>query len=404
MTLLRKSGAPYLSTLYVAVVATLGAHYLVPHEAILKGQSVSVLTAYLAVAVALLLWVPLKTDSNWPLAFHWFMASLTVTWLGVIGMSIWRGDMFDLTALLVPVILIMIWVKRPSRADALLAADAFAWALVAVAMIAQLLHVTGIHELRFESWIRWPLLGDLLPPIQRWEGPFGNVNAAGPIGAFLLVYGLFRGRLVRLVLVTAGAMIIVASNSRTSLLACGVGLVVALLVVPSIGRFRVSGWLKAVAALGLIVMAAGYVLLIDPSLNGRMRVWGDLLGAWADHPFWGLGGTGVSQEISRGTVAAVATHGHSLYIDALARYGILGIVVIGSALCAALVLGISAARGGSPVSIAVVAVVMSSGLSEDLIDWRYLGYQAIPLVAACVVAASSDAAPRRDAEVYCESH
>ena len=189
---LRTSGAPYLSVLLLSVVLSQFAQYLAPTQVILKGQPAGVVTKTVLVSAAVLLWLMFKPTETWPPIFRWFLASLALMWLMTITLSVAHGDLFNMTAFLAPVAIAMIWLKKPSLKATFIAGDAFAWSVVAIATAAQLIDSFGIKLLHYEGWNRWPLLTDFIGPIPRWEGPFGNVNFAGPIGAYLIVYGMFE--------------------------------------------------------------------------------------------------------------------------------------------------------------------------------------------------------------------
>ena len=134
--------------------------------------------------------------------------------------------------------------------------------LAAVAIASQLLDFCDIKALHHEGWNRWPLLTDITGPIGRWEGPFGNVNYAGPIGSFLVVFGLMRPGCRRVLFVAAGDVIILMSDSRIAILSCAVGIAVLIAVAPKLGAFRTPLFLRIAAPLSVCIAFAGYVLLI----------------------------------------------------------------------------------------------------------------------------------------------
>lgn len=386
---IRSSGAPYLSVLVVTPMAGQFVHFLQPSTPVLKGQPAAVLVEFALVAIAVLLWWPYRPRTRWPAAFHVFMAALMTTWAVAMGLAVAHEDNFDLTSLLVPVFLLLIWVKKPSLADAWRAADAFAWAVVLSAVLAQTLSWLGWHELHREGWNRLPLLGELIGPIGRWEGPFGNVNLAGPIGAFLFAYGLYRRGATRVVFIVGGLAIVFFSDSRMSMLAIAATLVLALLFVDQLGSWRPPLILKVLAPLALAGIVAGYLVLVDPTVNGRTDIWSEFVSLWTSSKWTGVGATGIADAIGAGDLPGWANHGHSLVLDPLGRVGLAGFVPLLTALTAGVVLAITAARAGTAAGLVVLTGFLASGITEDLADWRYVSYQVVPLVMAVILAASS---------------
>ena len=376
-------GWPYLVLIVLAITGSNFAHFLDPQEPLFKGQPAGVIVAYVLTLLAVLAWIPYRPQARWSASFHWFAASLLASWGVAMLLALVHGDAFDLTALLPPVAVLLIWIKRPSFTSATIMGDAFAWALIAMAVAAQVMDWTGFHALHHEGWNRWPLLTDLTGPIGRWEGPFGNVNHAGPLGAFLLVYGVVRGGVLqRIVFVVAGGLIVLLSDSRGSLLAIAVGLVVALVVCRSVSGWRVAPWVKVVAVVGVVSAFVVYIVKVDPTFNGRSPVWAEFLRLWRASPVTGVGESGISGQIASGALPGWATHGHSLVLDPLGRVGLLGTIPIASAVIAALVIAWVSGRRGLVVSAAILATFLASGISEDLIDWRYAGVQFVPFLLA----------------------
>ena len=382
-------GWPYLVLIVLAITGSNFAHFLDPQEPLLKGQPAGVVVAYALMLCAVLVWIPYRPLARWSATFHWFAASLLVAWVVAMVLALVHGDAFDLTALLAPVAVLLIWFKRPTFSATIVMGDIFAWAIIMMSVISQVMDWTGFHLLHHEGWNRWPLLTDLVGPIGRWEGPFGNVNHAGPLGAFLLVYGVVRSGIVqRVVFAVAGGLIVLLSDSRGSLLAIAVGLVVALVVCRDIGGRRVPIWLKVVAVAGVVSAFVTYVIRVDPSFNGRTPVWSEFLRLWKSSPLAGVGESGISDQIAAGTLPGWATHGHNLVLDPLGRVGLIGTIPIVSAVIAGLVIAWASGRRGLVVSAALLATFLASGISEDLIDWRYAGTQFIPFLLAGLLGAA----------------
>ena len=393
---LRRSGAPYLSALFSTVVVAQFAQYLWPTAIVLKGQPAGVVVQFVGFGIAVVLWWLYRPTDSRPRAFAWLVGAWASLWVVTVGLSVLHGDLFNLTAILVLPSLAMIWLKKPSLPAMFIAGDSFALALVLVAIASQLLDFAGIKELHYEGWNRWPLLTDITGPIGRWEGPFGNVNYAGPIGAFLVVWGLLRSGWRRALFVLAGAVIILVSDSRTSMLSCAVGVAVLIAVAPRLGAFRTPLLLRVAAPVAVALAFFGYVLVIDPTLNLRTPVWEVFLSQWRTSPVSGVGASGIQSAIDAGTLQSWANHGHNLLIDPLMRYGLLGVVALIAVIIVSGVIATKAARLGVAASAVLLATCLADGISEDLVDWRYLGVQAVPLLLAGLLGAAWLTQARRE--------
>lgn len=386
LALSRMTGARYLGVLFVTPVASQFAQHLLPATPIAGSQSLGVVLAFIGTSIAAVLWLLYVPKRSWPPLFELFLGGLLVAWMMAMWAAALHGDPFNPTAILVPVALVMIWLKRPRPRDVWLAGDAFAWSVIAVAVAAQALDWLGFRELRYDFWNRLPVITELIGPIGRWEGPFGNSNLAGPIGAFLLAYGLFRFGLQRWTFVTVGSLIVFLSDSRTAYFAVFVALLVAVLYRPRIGRLHITRRVRLFLLLGFIAAFVALIILLDPTLNNRTAVWSTFWTLWSSSPVIGVGGEGILEAIQGDALlGGWATHGHNILIDPLARVGLLGLAPLMVALIAAFLLTVREASHGKQAALVVLACFLASGVTEDLVDWRYLGYQAVPLLLASML-------------------
>ena len=383
---LQVSGAPYLTALFVTPVIAQFTQYLFLGRPVLGAQSFSTVLALLGTSISLALWFLYRPRQPWPLLFQVFMGGLLAVWIFAVVMANVHGDAFNLTVLLSPLFLLMVWLKRPQPRDVWRAGDALAWSLVAMAVTAQLLDWMGLRELRYDFWNRLPFLDQIIGPIGRWEGPFGSSNLAGPIGAFLVAFGLSRFGLSRWAMVFTGGAIVFMSDSRTGYLGVLVALFVAVLFRPSIGRYQMTGVRRAVlfgVAVGAFV---ALVVALDPTINGRTTVWSLFWNLFSSSPFVGVGGDGIASAIQGdGLLDGWATHGHNILIDPLARFGVFGVAALLVAVSSALVLTFRAGKVGQKAGLVLLACFFAVGLAEDVVDWRYLGIQALPLLLAAML-------------------
>lgn len=394
---LRTSGAPYLSALLVTVVLSQFAQYLWPTTAIFRGQNAGIVIDFVGFAIAVLLWWYYRPSGSWPPEFAWLIGAWAALWVVTIVLSVFHSDLFNLTAILVPPTLAMLWLKKPSLPATFAAGDVFAFSLIAIAVASQLLDLVDIKALHYEGWNRWPLLTDITGPIGRWEGPFGNVNYAGPIGVFLLVFGLLRPSWRRILYVVTGAVIILLCDSRSAVFACAVGIAALIAFTPRLSIWHTPIWLRIAAPVSVIVSFTGYIFAIDPTLNLRTPVWETFLSQWTTSPITGVGATGIQAAINDGTLQSWANHGHSLAIDPLTRYGIIGLLAVAAVVVATGIISSKAARTGFAAPVVLFATFVAGGISEDLVDWRYLGVQAVPVMLVGLLGAAWLAQERRGA-------
>jgi len=386
---LRESGAPYLVALFVTPVVAQFAQYVLPGVAVIGAQAVSVVLAFIGTSVALALWFAYTPQQSWPRLFQIFIGALVFAWLFAVGTTTFHRDAFNLAAILVPVSLFMVWLKRPHARDVWRAGDAFAWSIISIAVAAHVLDWLGLRELRYDFWNRLPVVDQVIGPIGRWEGPFGSSNLAGPIGVFLVAYGLYRYGLSRWAMVITGGVIIFLSDSRTGYLGLVVALAVATMCRTSIGPIRITQVVRGVA-LGLLVSAIFITIVgVDPSLNNRTPVWATFWNLWTSSPWVGVGENGISSAI-RGDqlLEGWATHGHNLIIDPLARSGLLGLLPILAALTSAIVLTLRKAKQGRPAGLVILAGFSAVGITEDVVDWKYCSIYTLPLLLAVMLSSN----------------
>ncbi len=125
------------------------------------------------------------------------------------------------------------------------------------------------------------------------------------------------------------------------------------------------------SVIGLLFAGLMYMLIFDPSLNGRVGIWEDLLRLWRTDPWTGLGTSGISANVEQAQGVGMALHGHSVILDQLIRWGpgqaLLTITILVLILIAAAHALRTAGRG--PLAVAVTVVV--AGLVETMHDWTY---------------------------------
>ena len=187
-------------------------------------------------------------------------------------------------------------------------------------------------------------------------------------------------------MVITGGVIVFLSDSRTGYLGLLVALFVAALYRPRIGRVQMNGISRAIVLAVAALAFVALIVLLDPTINNRIPVWATFWNLWWSSPLVGVGGEGIATAIQGdGLLGGWATHGHNIFIDPLARSGLLGLLPLLTALLSALIVTLRAAEVGRQAGLTVLACFLAIGITEDVVDWRYLGIQAFPLLLAAML-------------------
>jgi len=303
--------------------------YIQLSESISIGRPLSVLVGGVGACVTTLLWLKYRPTCTWTANFNLFFLLIGATWVSVTVVSFTQGSPFDVSSLGVPLVMVMIWAKPVPLRVVLRAIDLWAMSVVGLSvtyLVLQWAELVVTSDPLGDLYLRrWDLVTPFGTIIERWAGPFGNVNFSGPLGAVILVYGITRSGIIRRVSVVGGLVILVLSESRSAFGATIVGVATLILIRLTEGRGRhqiVSAGIVAVAALPLVGL-----FLLDTDLNGRTQIWADYLKAWWEQPILGPGDFG--------------GNGHNVFIDTAYQFGLVGLI---PTLCAFAVLLIMAAR------------------------------------------------------------
>jgi O-antigen ligase len=167
-----------------------------------------------------------------------------------------------------------------------------------------------------------------------------------------------------------------------------VGIAVLIAVTPRLGHLLTPTWLRIAAPTAVAVAFTGYIVAIDPTLNLRTPVWETFLSQWMASPLTGVGATGIQAAINDGSLQAWANHGHSLVIDPMARYGVIGLLAVAAVLATTGIIATKAASAGFAAPAVLLAAFIAAGVSDTLVDWRYLGVQAVPILLAALLGAA----------------
>lgn len=281
----------------------------------------------------------------------------------------------------------MIALKPPGKRDALKFGDAVALALAFTVVTTQVLDFTGLRANRADIDTRWSLPLFDIDVSSRWEGMFTDPNLAGFIGAFLFVYALARQpKRSMLWLVALGGLVVVASESRSALIALGIG-ATTFGVLRLKGREpRILGYVAAGVLSGIAIAAAGFFVFMDPSLNGRVPIWQSMTGLAQENPLFGVGSDGVNEASRQGVIPGGNLDGHNVVLDVAVRNGIPAGALVLTILIATLFLCIRARTNDDGLSLSVYVTFLAGATTYNVTTWKYPGVQLLPLLVALLVA------------------
>jgi len=388
---LRGSTAPYLTVALLTIPLGTISFYLFGTTPVLKGQSLGILIPLAGIGLAGILWLFCRASTRTTLQLAYFGVALFSLWTFTTIRSLSFNEPYNYTAWLLPIFIAMVILKPPNRIEILKSADYFVFGLLLIALLSHILHVTGIHvfpnyiyPIRYPEIIQTILPMDSLGLGYRWEGPFGSVSDAGPMGAFIFVYGIFRTGFTRVIILGGGLFILVFAFSFSSIFATLAALT--FLVAHMLSKkFPQRKFLLFVSLFGgIFALISVYILIFDRSFNGRIQIWQQYVSEWPNHLLFGTG----SRFISTRTDLFSHDHGHNLYVDTLLRYGAIGFVLFMAVLVILGRISWKAFRFDSNLPMAILIVFALCVVGESLALWRYNGAVTSWLIISALIANS----------------
>ena len=184
-----------------------------------------------------------------------------------------------------------------------------------------------------------------------WQGVFGQKNQLGTAMVLSMVCGLtmpVRNRSWRIVLVSVSLIPLAFSQSRESWVAAAACLLM-FGVTRFVFRFGSRDRLFMVAAAAILLVSIGLLVLLNEraflalmgrnaTFSGRTKIWLAVMQLIKQRPFLGYGLAGASGTTIWDSVTAVtgwqfgSGSTHSIYLDSLFRYGLVGSAILLSAL------------------------------------------------------------------------
>jgi len=368
-------------------------HYIDPETVYFKGQPASILLGLIGMLLAFLLWIRYCSYSRISRLARVAIFLAIVCWIIQTLLIQLDDSLFNHLTYMLPATLIMVLLKTPTARDVFIAALVFSYALIIVASVALLLDAMQLTSSAFlasrNGYSRIPFLSDVMGIDTRWEGPFGNVNYAAPVGGFLVVFGASIGRPHRIPLLIGGVVIMVLSQGRSALFATVAGLLVVFLGSHYVNNLRNAQAFRIVLLTGTFVIGASYIWLFDRTFAFRTDVWLDYAALWRESPWFGVGTSGINEYVSQGSGLTDIrhSHGHSVFVDTMTRFGLIMLTLTVVTLIFILIVTIRASRYGAKQGLALFVFTVVAGLVETTLTWSYFGFLTIPLVLSLLLSA-----------------
>lgn len=387
------SGTVYLSILAAGVVLAQYASYLGQGDPVFKGQSAAIVLFFVVFGLAFLFWLGIKNRVKASGLLSGFLILMSIAWFAHLFLYRIHGDAFNYTALLYVPILAMIWLKPPTLQEAWNAIFAFAWTVAVVLVLTRVLEMLGVLALKSQSQNiitfdeeRYFLpLNDVLGIDGRWPGPFGHNGDTAMMGALLIVIAVAYWTRASWVFLFVGVFTLLVTSGRASMGATIAGIII-LVIFAKAGR--ISQIPQAIRIWGgLAALAVGAVFMYSRSagVTGRDNFWPAFLKLWESSPWVGIGTSGISVS---GGITQEYGHAHNLYIDELARYGLLGFITQFGAITLGVVIAFLAAKRGVSGPLAILTAYLVTGVTEPRNQWMSPSVTGVLLVLAVVTAGS----------------
>jgi len=395
----------------------IGANYLLPivplgilevlartfADVSLLSQSIGFFTlegvlAFVLLTCSLLLWLPFAPRDSWPRNTLLMFWSLILLWLIANFTSFYHGQYWywSQASFVLPIVLIMLILKRPSFAAAARAIDFFALLIIITFSIRFIPDVIS-QVIPWSAWMDVSLGKDRA---FRWWELGGNPNIGAPLGVFLVLYAAVRRGKLRYVSLICGLLILLLTLSRGAIFSL-------LLAIAVMGIYAKRDRLRALSMghlwtlITVVVLTVSVTILVvvlsDPTLNLRTPVWAyhwELV--MSDPPtslVSGFGETNASW-LGEGDLW-FASEPHNVLLAAMVRYGIPGVIAVFLVAGATLLVAIDSARQGRMLGIGLWVFVTLFSLTEDQIDWRHFGFLMMMLI---IIPLSAAEPPNVEAE------
>ena len=383
---LKQLSEHYLLVTLSGLVLAILANFFWPLTPVFKGQGAEILIPFVFLVVGVVFWIAYSTNLTWPKNTKIFLGLVIVYWFYARILDSIQNDAVNYTAFILPIVIGMIYLKPITTRTTFFTLDGLSFLIIAISIVAQIAVKLDLVAPRTEFPHRLPFF-PMLGFDSRWEGVFGNVNYSGPVGAFLLVYGVGRGKLRGVVIAVAGLVFLLASESRGAMVAAFIGCLIIVVFQPTWGRWKLSLPLRLSIGSVLILVPLLASVVSDPTGNGRLTVWKDFLSVWPKEPIFGVGGDQIAIYIQEGDLTFFSTHGHNVLVQAIVTQGAVGVILISLIFTLGIVVAVPKKGNSMKISISILITMILCNVYEDLINGVQLSITYIAIVLAVLLGA-----------------
>ncbi len=371
-----------------------------PFEPTFRAQNIAIWTGILGALVVLILWVPYTgSTTEGRTSFRVFVMLLGLLWLLQNALELIDGSSFNHTTYFLPLFLLLLFVKPPAERDLYIAGLVLGNSIILIVVVSLILGgrlgIPNGFDVPDNGATRFMFLSELFGIETRWGGPFGSVNYATPVGGLLVMLGFIYHNWNRWILIGVGVLILFLGQARTTYFALAIALLVLVLWSHRFSSWRfATGFRWIVAGIAAVTFAL-YIALVDPTFNGRTPIWVDYWTQIRESLLTGIGSSGIAEYVVQASTmnptGIYHLHGHSVYLDGLARYGILWLLITLGVFAVALRAtwiarnGVLASRG-----IALVIFIFLAGSTETIYSWAYVTIYVLALIYTVGLARFSD--------------
>ena len=360
----------------------------------LKGQSAAIVLFFMVFGVAFLFWLGIESRTKASGLLSGFLILMSVAWFAHLILYRMQGDGYNHTTWLYFPILAMIWIKPPDLREVWTAILAFAWTVAGVLVLTRVLEMLGVIAIKtqpqgvisFDEERYFLPLNDILGIDGRWPGPFGHNGDTAMMGAFLIVIAVAYWTRASWVFIAVGVFTLLITSGRASIGATIAGIIV-MIVFARHGRIaRIPPGIRIWGGLAVLIAGAVFMYTRSAGATGRNDFWPAFLKLWESSPFVGIGTSGISVS---GGITQLYGHAHNLYIDELARYGLLGFITQFGAIAFGVLIAFLAAKRGIAGPLAILTAYLVTGVTEPRNQWISPSVTGMLLILAVVAAGSA---------------
>lgn len=365
---------PYLGVVAFGVPFGVLASAIFLTQPLIRGHSLAVVIPLAFTAVAVCLWLiqPFLEVNRSP---YWLPISVYgAVWLVFLLLTLRDGLLVDYRALAVPAVLIMVALKPPNRSQLLTSMSALSWSIVLV-LGAHFLYEVLEYGTASIPGLMVPGTSFFLGSPQRLFSAWGNPNLVGPVGAYIAVFGLFKRGFSGWLFFVVGLLTIAAADTQSGLLAFLVGGFVLWIFDDRFRSWPLTRTSRVVFTISFLVSLIAIATYLQPTYGERTRIWGQYLDFWLTQPVGGVGTSAIQAGLASGELQPWYVHGHSIWLDAAGRYGLMGLLPITLLVGVWLWITIKGAVSGSGLGLALLAVFTAVGVFE--VDSTFL-YWSVP--------------------------